>query len=162
MLNTNGIRLARDPRFAPALAEIGVHVYMQFDGFKDSTHLAIRGKTAAGGEAAGARRLRRARGRRLAGGRDRALDLNEDECGEIVRFGVEHPAVTGVFFQPVTHSGRFRADADPLDKLTNSDVIELISGAAPRVVRAVRLRARSPAALRPAARRPSRCTTART
>jgi uncharacterized radical SAM superfamily Fe-S cluster-containing enzyme len=33
MLNTNGIRLARDPRFAPALAELGVHVYLQFDGF---------------------------------------------------------------------------------------------------------------------------------
>src|ERR687892_1586675 len=44
MLNTNGIRLARDPRFAPALAEIGIHVYLQFDGFKDSTQLAIRGR----------------------------------------------------------------------------------------------------------------------
>src|ERR671922_22952 len=30
MLNTNGIRLARDPRFAPALAEIGVHLHLQF------------------------------------------------------------------------------------------------------------------------------------
>ncbi len=99
---------------------------MQFDGFKDSTHLEIRG-------------------RRLQDEKLRALDacaehgvgvslaaaierrINEDECGEIVRFGVGHPAVTGVFFQPVTHSGRFRDDADPLEKLTNSDVIELIS-----------------------------------
>src|SRR5215208_5526964 len=44
MLNTNGIRLARDPRFAPALADIGVHVYLQFDGFTDATQLAIRGR----------------------------------------------------------------------------------------------------------------------
>src|SRR5215207_2752686 len=44
MLNTNGIRLARDPRFAPALARIGVHVYLQFDGFTDATQLAIRGR----------------------------------------------------------------------------------------------------------------------
>ena len=44
MLNTNGIRLARDPRFAPALAALGVHVYLQFDGFDDATHLAIRGR----------------------------------------------------------------------------------------------------------------------
>ena len=44
MLNTNGIRLARDPRFAPALAEIGVHVYLQFDGLQQATQLAIRGK----------------------------------------------------------------------------------------------------------------------
>ena len=123
MLNTNGIRLARDPRFAPALAEIGVHVYLQFDGFKDSTHLAIRGS-----------RLQEEKlraldscaacgvGVSLAAAIER--DLNEDECGEIVRFGVEHPAVSGVFFQPVTHSGRFRADSDPLEKLTNSDVID--------------------------------------
>ena len=44
MLNTNGIRLARDPRFAPALAEIGVHVYLQFDGPEAATQLAIRGR----------------------------------------------------------------------------------------------------------------------
>jgi uncharacterized radical SAM superfamily Fe-S cluster-containing enzyme len=124
MLNTNGIRLARDPRFAPALAELGVHVYLQFDGFKDSTHLAIRG-------------------RRLQDEKLRALDrcakagvsvslaaaiergLNEDEAGEIVRFGVEHPAVTGVFFQPVTHSGRY-LDFDPAERLTNVDVIRAV------------------------------------
>jgi uncharacterized radical SAM superfamily Fe-S cluster-containing enzyme len=130
MLNTNGIRLARDPRFAPALAEIGVHVYMQFDGFKDSTHLAIRGK-----------RLQEEKLRALDNCAEHGVGvslaaaiergLNEDECGEIIRFGVEHPAVTGVFFQPVTHSGRFRSDSDPLDKLTNSDVIDLVSAQLP-------------------------------
>lgn len=130
MLNTNGIRLARDPRFAPALAEIGVHVYMQFDGFKDSTQIAIRGKKL---QAEKLRALDNCAehgvGVSLAAAIERGL--NEDECGEIVRFGVEHPAVTGVFFQPVTHSGRFRSDSDPLDKLTNSDVIELVSAQLP-------------------------------
>jgi 7,8-dihydro-6-hydroxymethylpterin dimethyltransferase len=53
-----------------------------------------------------------------------------------VRFGVEHPAVTGVFFQPVTHSGRFRADSDPLDKLTNPDVIGAICEQLPEWFRA--------------------------
>ena len=124
MLNTNGIRLARDPRFAPALAGLGVHVYLQFDGFKDSTQLAIRG-------------------RRLQDEKLRALDqcaeagvsvslaaaiergLNEDEAGEIVRFGVDHPAVTGVFFQPVTHSGRY-LDFDPAQRLTNVDVVRAV------------------------------------
>jgi uncharacterized radical SAM superfamily Fe-S cluster-containing enzyme len=130
MLNTNGIRLARDPRFAPALAALGVHVYLQFDGFKDSTHLAIRG-------------------RRLQDEKLRALDrcaeagvsvslaaaiergLNEDEAGEIVRFGVEHPAVTGIFFQPVTHSGRY-LDFDPARRLTNVDVIRAVCEQLPR------------------------------
>ncbi len=48
--------------------------------------------------------------------------VNDHELGAIVRFGVEHAAVNGVFFQPVTHSGRF-TDFDPLERLTNPDVI---------------------------------------
>ncbi len=126
MLNTNGIRLARDPRFAPALAELGIHVYLQFDGFDEATQVAIRGK-------------------RLTEEKLRALDrcveagvsvslaaaiergVNEHEVGPILRFGIGHPAVTGAFFQPVTHSGRFRVETEPLDKLTNSDVIEAIA-----------------------------------
>ncbi len=39
--------------------------------------------------------------------------------------------MTGVFFQPVTHSGRFRVDSDPLAKLTNSDVIEAVAAQLP-------------------------------
>jgi uncharacterized radical SAM superfamily Fe-S cluster-containing enzyme len=123
MLNTNGIRLARDPRFAPALAELGVHVYLQFDGFSEETQLAIRGKALTGEKLRALDRCAEAGlGVSLAAAVERGV--NELEVGQIVRFGVEHPAVTGVFFQPVTHSGRFRAAADPLDKLTNSDVIE--------------------------------------
>jgi 7,8-dihydro-6-hydroxymethylpterin dimethyltransferase len=125
MLNTNGIRLARDPRFAPALAEIGVHVYMQFDGFDDATQVAIRGKSLTEEKL---RALDNCADAGVAVSLAAAIErgLNEHEVGRILRFGVEHPAVTGVFLQPVTHSGRFRADADPLRKLTNSDVIDAI------------------------------------
>jgi len=130
MLNTNGIRLARDPRFAPALAEIGVHVYLQFDGFEDSTQKAIRGRPLTEEKLRALERCAEAGvGVSLAAAVERGL--NEHEVGAIVRFGVEHPAVTGVFFQPVTHSGRFRPDSDPLDKLTNSDVIEAVAAQLP-------------------------------
>ncbi len=130
MLNTNGIRLARDPRFAPALAEIGVHVYLQFDGFDESTQIAIRGRSLVEEKMRALERCAEAGvSVSLAAAVER--DLNEHEVGRIVSFGVGHPAVTGVFFQPVTHSGRFRADADPLDKLTNSDVIEAVAAQLP-------------------------------
>ncbi|MFN8215131.1 MAG: radical SAM protein [Solirubrobacterales bacterium] len=126
MLNTNGIRLARDRRFAPALAELGVHVYLQFDGLQESTHRAIRGRSLAKEKLRALDRCAEAGlGVSLAAAVERGI--NEHEVGEIVRFGVAHPAVSGVFFQPVTHSGRFRVEADPLDKLTNSDVIELVA-----------------------------------
>src|SRR5215211_7624560 len=135
MLNTNGIRLARDPRFAPALAEIGVHVYLQFDGFDAATQVAIRGRELI------AEKLR-ALGRFAKAGVTVSLaaaverGINEHEVGAILTFGVEHPAVTGVFFQPVTHSGRFRLDAAPLDKLTNPDVIDAICAQLPDWFRA--------------------------
>jgi uncharacterized radical SAM superfamily Fe-S cluster-containing enzyme len=135
MLNTNGIRLARDPRFAPALAELGVHVYLQFDGFDEETSVAIRGKSLTEEKLRALDRCAEAGlGVSLAAAVERSV--NEHEVGEIVRFGVGHPAVTGVFFQPVTHSGRFRADADPLEKLTNSDVIERLAAQLPEWFRA--------------------------
>ncbi len=125
MLNTNGIRLARDPRFAPALAELGVHVYLQFDGFDESTQMAMRGKSLTEEKLRALERCAEAGvSVSLAAAVERRV--NEYEVGAILRFGVEHPAVTGVFFQPVTHSGRFRIESDPLEKLTNSDVIGAI------------------------------------
>jgi uncharacterized radical SAM superfamily Fe-S cluster-containing enzyme len=125
MLNTNGIRLARDPHFAPALAEIGVHVYLQLDGFSEETQLAMRGRDLTEEKLRALDRCAEAGvSVSLAAAVERGL--NEGEIGEIIRFGIGHPAVTGVFFQPVTHSGRSRPDSDPLQKLTNSDVIEAI------------------------------------
>ena len=44
MLNTNGIRIARDDRFLADLEEIKPTIYLQFDGFSTQTHEAIRGK----------------------------------------------------------------------------------------------------------------------
>jgi len=130
MLNTNGIRLARDPRFAPALAEIGVHVYLQFDGFEEATQQAIRGRSLTDEKLRALDRCAEAGvSVSLAAAVERGV--NEHEVGAIIGFGVGHPAVTGVFFQPVTHSGRFRVDSDPLDKLTNSDVIEAVAAQLP-------------------------------
>ncbi|MGH3995342.1 MAG: radical SAM protein, partial [Pseudonocardiaceae bacterium] len=133
-LNTNGIRLATDKRFVAALAERNrpgrpVNVYLQFDGFDERTHRLIRGAD-----------LRRRKQQALDNCAEADLTvtlvaavergLNEHEVGDIVRFGIEHPAVRSVAFQPVTHSGR-HVEFDPLTRLTNSDVIELIAQQCP-------------------------------
>jgi len=46
MLNTNGIRIAEDEGFVKSLQQFagGFEVYLQFDGFKDSTYLKLRGQ----------------------------------------------------------------------------------------------------------------------
>jgi uncharacterized radical SAM superfamily Fe-S cluster-containing enzyme len=130
MLNTNGIRLARDRTFAPALAALGVHVYLQFDGFEERTQLAIRGRSLT---AEKIRALDRCAEAGVSVSLAAAIErgVNEHELGAIIRFGIQHPAVTGVFFQPVTHSGRFRSDSNPLQKLTNSDVIAAVASELP-------------------------------
>ena len=125
MLNTNGIRIARDDRFLSALADIRPTVYLQFDGFSSQTHEAIRGKDLLPTKLEALDRLAQAK-----------LDVvlvpaiekgvNHDEIGRIVQFGIEHPAVRGIAFQPVTHSGRFIA-FDPLDRETVADVIHGIA-----------------------------------
>jgi uncharacterized radical SAM superfamily Fe-S cluster-containing enzyme len=129
MLNTNGIRLARDLRFAEALGRLQPHIYLQFDGFDVETHLAIRAKD-----------LRRDKERALEHCALHGLGvtlvaavekgLNEHELGEIVRFGVSHPAVQSVALQPVTHSGR-HVEFDPLQRLTNADVMKLLCAQLP-------------------------------
>jgi uncharacterized radical SAM superfamily Fe-S cluster-containing enzyme len=133
-LNTSGIRLATDKRFVAALAQRNrpgrpVNVYLQFDGFDERTHREIRGKDLRD-------RKQQALDNCAAAGLTVTLvaaierGLNEHEVGDIVRFGIDHPAVRSVAFQPVTHSGR-HVEFDPLTRLTNSDVIELIAGQCP-------------------------------
>jgi uncharacterized radical SAM superfamily Fe-S cluster-containing enzyme len=121
VLNTNGIRLAHDPSFGPALAALGVRIYLQFDGLEESTHLALRGRDL---RAAKARALERCSEAGLAVLLVAAVEagVNDHELGAIVRHGIDHPAVRGVVFQPVTHAGR-HITFDPRQRLTNPDVI---------------------------------------
>lgn len=125
MLNTNGIRIARDDRFLAALADIRPTIYLQFDGFAAQTHQAMRGKDLLDAKLRALERLAQAK-----------LDVvlvpaiekgvNHHEIGDIVRFGIQHPAVRGIAFQPVTHTGRYTA-FDPMDRETVADVIHGIA-----------------------------------
>ena len=48
--------------------------------------------------------------------------INDHEVGAVLRFGLEHPAVRGVVYQPVTHVGR-HPDFDPMNRMTIPDVL---------------------------------------
>ena len=129
MINTNGVRLAKDRRFVAELERLKPHIYLQFDGFEEATHRAIRGKD-----------LRETKARALENCSDAGLKVtlvaaiergvNEHEVGAIVRHGVAHPAVSSVVLQPVTHAGRHPV-FDPLGRLTNADVMKLVVGQVP-------------------------------
>lgn len=106
-LNTNGLRLADEPGYAHMLREAGVScAFLQFDGLRDSTYEALRGRA-------------------LLDTKLRAIDscaaaglpvvlvptlvpgINVSEIGEMLRFALSRaPQVRGVHFQPVSYFGR--------------------------------------------------------
>jgi hypothetical protein len=124
MLNTNGVRLARDTRFVAQLAEIDPTIYLQFDGLTAESSVRLRGKNLV-------EEKRRALDR-LAGVGLKAIlvaaverGVNEHEIGPLVRFGLGHPAVRGITFQPVTHVAR-HLPFDPMERITIPDVTRAI------------------------------------
>ena len=121
MVNTNGVRIARDDRFLNGLAKVNPVIYFQFDGLRKETYLTLRGEDLLDLKLQALDRLQSA-------GLDAVLvaavekGVNVDEVGAIVEFGLQHPAVRGVVLQPVTHVGR-HIDFDPLERVTIPDVL---------------------------------------
>ena len=124
MLNTNGIRIAEDDAFLARLSDIKPTIYLQFDGFDSRTYNLLRGKNLIDIKMKALERMAQAK-----------LDVvlvptivktvNHQEIGEIVRFGMQHPAVRGIAFQPLTYAGRH-----PFDPLNRETVPDVISGIA--------------------------------
>jgi hypothetical protein len=129
LLNTNGLRIARDDDLVEVLraaaARDNIQLYLQFDGPQAEGQRALRGSDL--------RELKR-----------RALE----RCGEIglpvtlamtvtpenlscvwaaVEFGLGYPQVRGVSFQPLFHSGRvdstLAVTARPVRRLHTSDIV---------------------------------------
>ncbi len=125
MLNTNGKRIATDDAFLAQLAELRPTIYFQFDGFERRTYEALRAEPEILPEKL------RALDRLAAIGCGVILvpaierGVNEQEVGRIVRFGLEHPAVKGINFQPAFHAGRYGTH-DPLQRVTIPDVLAWI------------------------------------
>ncbi|MFC2045786.1 radical SAM protein [Chloroflexota bacterium] len=122
MLNTNGLRLAQEPDFIRQLVFYQPTIYLQFDGLTAASYNALRGCD-------------------LLAIKQRALDnlaeaginailvativkgVNDNEIGDILRFGLKHPAVTGISYQPATFCGRYKSNTDALNRTTLPDVL---------------------------------------
>ncbi len=107
MINTNGLRIAREPGFAERLAEFmpGLEVYLQVDSLRREALLDLRGAD-----------LSRVRIEALAAlervGVSTTLvatvkkGVNDDDIPDLVRFALGWRCVRGVNFQPVQDAGR--------------------------------------------------------
>ena len=124
MVNTNGRRIARDAEWARELGALQPMIYLQFDGLEDETYVKLRGEPLLAEKLQALDRLAELDlDTVLVAAVER--DVNEHEVGRLVQFGLEHPAVRGVNFQPVTHTGR-HLGFDPTNRVTIPEVIERI------------------------------------
>jgi uncharacterized radical SAM superfamily Fe-S cluster-containing enzyme len=123
MINTNGIRIAKEEAFAERLAEYmpGFEVYLQFDSFEQEALLSLRG--------ADLRQVREQALERLNKfGISTTLvitlkkGLNDGEIGRIIDYALKQPCVRGVTLQPIQAAGRLEAYDPASDRLTLTEV----------------------------------------
>ncbi len=127
MINTNGIRIAKDFAFAEKLASYmpDFEIYLQFDSFKPAV-------------------LEKLRGKDLSDIRIKALEhlnklnlsttlvvtlqagLNDDEIGAIIDFALQQKCVRGVTFQPTQVAGRTENFNPATDRITMTGVRQKI------------------------------------
>ena len=123
MLNTNGIRIAREDGFAERLAAYmpGFEIYLQFDSFEATALEELRGADLRPVRVQAIERLNRL-------GISTSLvvtlkrGLNDGEIGRIIDWALEQPCVRGVVLQPVQAAGRCEKFDPARDRLTLTEV----------------------------------------
>jgi len=128
MINTNGIRLARDRAFLESIAERKhrTEIYLQFDTFEDAGYRTLRGASLLETKLKAIEQLGEV-------GLNTILvctvqpGINDHEIGRLVEFGIERPWITGVSFQPATYSGRFVLPEALENRITFPDVIKAVA-----------------------------------
>ena len=118
-VNTNGIRLARDPDYAKRLAEAGLDiVFLQFDGTTDEIFQALRGAPLLETKLEAIRVCSALRiGVTLVP--TVVKGVNDRNLGELVRLAASlAPGVRGIHFQPVSFFGRYPDRPEAADRYT--------------------------------------------
>lgn len=123
MVNTNGIRIAKDENFVKRLATYmpDFEIYLQFDSFKKEALVQLRGED-----------LREVRQKAIENLNKYNLSttlvvtlqkgLNTDELGTIIEYALQQPCVRGVTFQPTQQAGRLENFNEQTGRYTLTEV----------------------------------------
>ena len=127
MLNTNGIRIAKDLEFTKQLASYSpdFEIYLQFDSFKPAALEQLRGKDLT---EVRMKALEHLNALNLATTLVVTLQqgVNDDEIGKIIEFALKQKCVRGVTFQPTQVAGRTENFNPATDRITLTDVRQKI------------------------------------
>ncbi|MEP0859385.1 radical SAM protein [Trichocoleus sp. DQ-U1] len=123
MINTNGIRIAKDRNFCDRLSQYmpGIEVYLQFDSFEAAALEELRGTD-----------LREIREQAIAHLNEFNISttlvvtlkkgLNDGEIGKIIEYALQQRCVRGVTFQPIQAAGRLEGFEHERDRYTLTEV----------------------------------------
>jgi uncharacterized radical SAM superfamily Fe-S cluster-containing enzyme len=125
LINTNGVRIANDSRFAQRLgvcaARRRIQIYLQFDGIHLGGQELLRGADL---------RTVRAKAIERCGKINLPITLamtvvpeNIHGLWEAIEFGLQHAHVRGIAFQPMFQSGRAPTKSGPAQRLNTADII---------------------------------------
>lgn len=136
-LNTNGLRIAREPGYAALLAEAGLDsVFLQFDGTEDFIHTTLRGRPLLDRKLDAIDAL-------AAAGIGVVLvptvvpGVNEHALGDIIRLAAgRSPGVRGVHFQPVSYFGRYPEPPADGQRITLPELMRLLESQTGGVIKA--------------------------
>ena len=125
MINTNGLRFAKDDGLVATIAQHKqrMEIYFQLDGLNEETSIALRGESLVPQKLRALEKLGEAGVHvtlvaTLQGG------VNLDQIGPLVRYATERDWVTGLSLQPATYSGRHYLPEDLENRVTFPDVIK--------------------------------------
>ncbi len=127
-LNTNGIRLAKEPDYAKRLVDAGLDiVFLQFDGMRNDIYESLRGAPLFEVKKEAIRVCGDLRvGVTLVPTVVRGV--NDGELGAIISFACEmSPYVRGIHFQPVSYFGRCPGMPEDADRYTLDELMADIS-----------------------------------
>jgi uncharacterized radical SAM superfamily Fe-S cluster-containing enzyme len=127
MLNTNGIRIANEKGFAERLSEYapGFEVYLQWDSLRPQALKALRGVDLSLVRERALEQLNRV-GLSTTLVMTVARGINETEIGAVIEYATRQPSVRGVTLQPVQHAGRTESYDPGSQRLTLTEVRQMI------------------------------------
>ena len=127
MLNTNGIRIANEPGFAERLAEYGAgfEVYLQWDSLRPDALKALRGVDLSSVRQRALERLNQV-GLSTTLVMTIGRGINDQEIGAVIEYAAHQRCVRGVTLQPVQHAGRTENYDAGSQRLTLTEVRQMI------------------------------------
>jgi len=134
-INTNGLRLSRQQGYARMLHAAGLDsVYLQWDGVRESTFAALRGRHCLDFKRAAVRNCADA-GLGVVLVATVVRGVNDCELGDLLRLALEMgPAVRGLHIQPAAFFGRYPWRLEDAPRLTLPEVMIELSRQAPEMV----------------------------